>query len=415
MQPANSSKLNILIVDDNASILKLLRTILEAAGHRVWVAADGIEALGVLEHAQIQAVISDILMPGMDGYQLCIEVRKSKIFGDVPFIFYSSTYTSPSDEKTALKLGADKFLKKPAESAQIFQALHEVVHDPAHKKPRHGAPPEELGLMKEYNARLVSKLESKNLELEAQTVALRQSEEEARKSREKLRALTARLQATREEERLRISREIHDDLGELLTGFKFGLARIQDQLQQQDRPEIRRQLQEQIASLGSLADSTTGRIRALCTELRPAVLDDLGLVAAIEWQTGEFQKRTHIRCETNLKEKHVVASSDQATALFRIFQEILTNVARHSQASKVRVLLKTEGANLVLEVKDNGRGIEPEQMAGTGSLGLLGMQERATVLGGKVDIHSQKGRGTTITVTIPVGRAVAAENNVVTM
>jgi signal transduction histidine kinase len=388
--------MNILIADDNPTILKMLRAVLEAEGHRVWGAADGEEALKVLEHEDIQAVISDILMPHMDGYRLCLEVRKSKTFGDVPFIFYTSTYTSPSDEKTAMSLGADKFLKKPAPSAQIFQALQEALEQPARNKPNAVLPSEELGLMKEYNARLVSKLQKRNLDLE-------HSEAESRQSREQLRALAARLQSAREEERIRISREIHDDLGGLLTGFKFGLARIRDQLQEQDRPEIRHQLEEQIASMGSLADSTSSRIRELCTDLRPSVLDNLGLVAAIEWQTREFQKRTNIRCETSLEEQHV--ATEQATALFRIFQEILTNVARHSQASKIRVLLKAEGANLVLEVKDNGIGIQPEQVAGTGSLGLLGMRERAAVLGGTVDIEGQKRRGTTVRVVAPIGRS----------
>src|SRR5256885_12752489 len=103
--------MNILIADDNTSILKVLRVLLETVGHQVWVAADGVEALNVLEHEDIEAVISDVLMPRMDGYQLCLEVRKSQSFGDIPFIFYSSTYTSPGDETTALNLGADKFLK----------------------------------------------------------------------------------------------------------------------------------------------------------------------------------------------------------------------------------------------------------------------------------------------------------------
>ena len=150
-------------------------------------------------------------------------------------------------------------------------------------------------------------------------------------------------------------------------------------------------------------------MRKLCTELRPSILDDLGLVAAIEWQAREFQKRTNIRCEAILEEKQIVATSDQATALFRILQEILTNVARHSQASKVRLSLKAEGRNLMMEVKDNGRGIQTGELSGTGSLGLLGMQERAAVLGGMVEIHGQKGRGTTIAVTIPVGQPMELE------
>src|SRR5712671_2451033 len=105
--------MNILVVDDNTSVLTVLQVVLESKGHSVWSASDGTEALKVLEQADMHAVISDILMPRMDGYQLCLEVRKSGKFGDIPFIFYSSTYTSPSDEQMALNVGADKFLKKP--------------------------------------------------------------------------------------------------------------------------------------------------------------------------------------------------------------------------------------------------------------------------------------------------------------
>ena len=399
--------MNILIVDDSNDVLKVLRLVLEAKDHQVWVATDGVEALKVLEQEDIQAVISDILMPRMDGYQLCIEVRKSSVFEDVPFVFYSSTYASPSDEETAHRLGADKFVKKPAPAEEILQALQDSVRDRARNKTRPGTPPEELGLMKEYSAILVSKLEKKNLDLEAQAKMLRQSEEEVRESREQLRALAARLQAAREEERIRIAREIHDDLGELLTGFKLGLAWLKDQIENNPAISNRQDMKERLAALGSLADTTTNRVRKLCTELRPAILDDLGLVAAIEWHTSEFQKRTNIRCETILNEEQIVVTSEQASAIFRIFQEILTNVARHSQASKIRVRLTADDTNVVLEIKDNGRGIQPDQMAGTGSLGLLGMRERAAALGGKVDIHGQKGRGTTVTVTIPVAQPVA--------
>ncbi len=387
--------MNVLIADDESDNLKVLGLLLEHAGHKTTCAADGVEALQILEREKIDAVISDVLMPRMDGYRLCLEVRKSKDFGGVPFLFYTSTYTSPSDEETARKLGADRFLRKPAGGAEILKALEQAIAQGSGRERVASPPNHELDLMREYSAGLVSKLEKKNLELQ-------QSEEQINKSREQLRALAARLQAAREEERIRISREIHDDLGELLTGLKMGLAWIRDRLEEPPSAQNRAPLREKIAAMGLLADSTTNRVRKLCTELRPSILDDLGLVAAIEWQAREFQKRTNIRCEASLEEKQIIATPDQATALFRILQEILTNVARHSQASKVRVSLKAEGRNLLMEVKDNGRGIQPQQVSGSGSLGLLGMQERAAVLGGTVKIQGQKGRGTTVAVTIPI-------------
>jgi signal transduction histidine kinase len=136
--------------------------------------------------------------------------------------------------------------------------------------------------------------------------------------------------------------------------------------------------------------------------LRPAVLDDLGLVPALEWQVRQFQARTNIRCETRFEEPAFMRN-EQATSVFRIFQEILTNVARHSQASKLRIALETRGGEVFLEVKDNGRGMRPEQMADSKSLGLLGMRERASLLGGAVLIDGQPGKGTTVSVRVPLG------------
>ncbi len=238
----------------------------------------------------------------------------------------------------------------------------------------------------------------------------KQAEEEARKSRERLRALAARLQAAREEERIRISREIHDRLGETLTGLKFSFGWMRTTLENGDTQEVRKQLLERIAAMGALADDTAHHVRKLCTELRPSVLDDLGIVPAIEWQVSEFQARTNIRAEAKAEVRHLVASRDQATALFRICQEILTNVARHAQASKVRVALKAVGGNLLLQVKDNGKGFKAEDMADTKTLGLLGMQERAAILGGKVEILGEPGSGTTVTVTIPMARSQKRES-----
>lgn len=398
--------MNILIADDNLTNLKLLRAVLEAEGHKVTCARDGVEALELLQCETIDGIVSDILMPRMDGYRFCLEVRKRKEFNATPFVVYTSTYTSPSDEKTALELGASKFVKKPAPVTDIIAALQSAAAAPPR---RPGLPPRhrELDLMKEYSERLVEKLEQKNTELEEHALSLQAGERELRQSREQLRALAARLQAAREEERIRISREMHDGLGEMLAGIKMGLTWMRTILESGNRRQERKQLLEQIDKIDALAGETAVRVRKLCTELRPSVLDDLGLVPALEWQAREFEARTHIRCEAKIRVADMIAGRDQATAIFRIFQEILTNVARHAQASKVRICLETQGPNLLLEVKDNGKGIRPEDMAGSKSLGLLGMQERAGLIGGTVGIFGQPGKGTRVLVQIPLGKAEA--------
>ena len=239
--------------------------------------------------------------------------------------------------------------------------------------------------------------------------ARKKAEQELSESHRQLRALAARLEAAREEERLHISREMHDGLGELLTGMEFGLDSMKNMMRNKSRTAVA-PLLVKLDSLRSLVSSTIERVQKLCTDLRPPMLDDLGLGAALGWQAREFEERTRIRCETSVESTLDAVANDQATALFRIFQEILTNVARHSGASKVRVALKKSAGDLLLEVRDNGRGISPEQLSDAKSLGLLGMRERAALLGGCVEISGEPGRGTRVAARIPVRpRPVVAE------
>ena len=214
----------------------------------------------------------------------------------------------------------------------------------------------------------------------------KRAEQELCNSREELRALAANLQSIREEERKHITREIHDELGQSLTGFKMDLTWMRGRLQGDDLMANRQALIDKIGMMAGLIDETANLVRKLCTELRPGVLDDLGLIAAIEWQIREYELRTGIRCSHQIETPDLTVDAERSTALFRIFQEILTNVARHASASRVEVNMRQEEAEIVLEVKDNGRGIKDSEKAGTKSLGLLGMRERALVIGGEVEI-----------------------------
>jgi PAS domain S-box-containing protein len=227
-------------------------------------------------------------------------------------------------------------------------------------------------------------------------------EEELRTSREQLRSLAAHLQSVREEERKRITREIHDELGQSLTGFKMDLAWMRNRLQAKDEPIVVPSLLEKIASMGALVDGTANLVRRLCTELRPGILDDLGLAAAMEWQAREYQSRTGIPCTIRFDLGDLEVDPDRSTALFRIFQEILTNVARHAKATRIEAVIKTVGDFIFLQVNDNGRGITEGEKVGAKSLGLLGMRERAVILGGEVIIEGSPGRGTSITVKVPL-------------
>jgi PAS domain S-box-containing protein len=224
---------------------------------------------------------------------------------------------------------------------------------------------------------------------------IKRAEQELRASAEQLRNLAASLLSVREEERARIAREIHDELGQSLTSVKMDLAWVAGRL-----PRRNGQMLEKIRSTMQLADGIIQSVRRISTELRPGILD-LGLAAAVEWQAQEFQARTGIQCKPRLLAQQELAP-DVSTALFRIFQEALTNVARHARATRVEVVQQKRRDRLVLRIRDNGRGFDPADPSLSKSLGLVGMRERAAILGGRVNVSSAPGKGTSVTVWIPL-------------
>jgi PAS domain S-box-containing protein len=224
---------------------------------------------------------------------------------------------------------------------------------------------------------------------------MKRAEQALRASSEQFRNLAAHLLSVREEERTRISREVHDELGQSLTAVKMDLAWLAGRLPSKNGEMIKR-----IRATGQLADSIIQSIRRISTELRPAVLD-LGLAAAVEWQVQEFQARSGVQCKVRLLIREVV-TSNASTAMFRIFQETLTNVGRHAKATRVDVVLQKQQDRLVLLIHDNGRGFDQVDPSPSKSLGLLGMRERAAGLGGQVNISSAPGKGTTVAAWIPL-------------
>ncbi|WHZ15237.1 MAG: diguanylate cyclase/phosphodiesterase (GGDEF & EAL domains) with PAS/PAC sensor(s) [Nitrospira sp.] len=234
----------------------------------------------------------------------------------------------------------------------------------------------------------------------------KQVELQLSQSRDQLRALMTRLHSAREEEGTRIAREVHDELGQAMTSLKLDLSWVARRLSIPETADSRAQMLERIQGAMRQLDGTIQSVRAIATALRPSVLDELGLAAALDWQTRDFEKRTGIRCEWSMPSVPIPIGPDQATAVFRIYQEILTNVVRHAQASTIQIHLDISANWLVLEVSDNGLGIPASALAHTNSLGLLGMRERATQWGGDLSIQGTDGKGTTVTVRLPVlGRA----------
>jgi PAS domain S-box-containing protein len=219
---------------------------------------------------------------------------------------------------------------------------------------------------------------------------------------EQLRALSARLQSAREEEGTRIAREIHDELGSVLTSLKWDLEGIDRHFSTPIGPTELAALREKLHALMARTDLAISAIRRIASELRPSVLDDLGLVAAIEWQAQQFQLRTGIVCYCDCSLEKVELTEAQSTAVFRILQEALTNVLRHAQATRVDIKISKENDVLVLSVSDNGKGIPESETSDQQSLGILGMRERAHLIAGEIDIKGVEGKGTVVIVRVPI-------------
>ncbi|MEW6489627.1 MAG: PAS domain-containing sensor histidine kinase [Thermodesulfobacteriota bacterium] len=217
-----------------------------------------------------------------------------------------------------------------------------------------------------------------------------------RRSADRFRSLSAYLEKVREEERGRISREIHDDLGQSLTALRIELSLLAE------NPGAAERLGERVRPLRDLTDRTIRTVQRIAAELRPGILDDLGLAAAVEWQAGEFAKRTGIPCRCRVPEEEPAIAPHAGTAVFRIFQEALTNVARHAGARSVEVALGVEGELARLRVADDGAGITEEQVKSRTSMGLLGMRERAALLGGRVTVSAGAMGGTVVEARIPL-------------
>ena len=220
-----------------------------------------------------------------------------------------------------------------------------------------------------------------------------------RDSETQLRRLAASLQASREEERTHLARELHDELGQSLTSLKLDLTWT---IRALSHTTIAPAVIDRLQSMVGLVDLSTESVRRIATALRPPALDHLGLPAAVELEAAATERRTGIRCRVSVAKDPLRLDAERSTTLFRIVQEALTNVARHASASAVRVRLHQGARTFRMDVRDNGRGISPQALASPGSIGLVGMRERAKILGGEVVISSHPGKGTTLTVLLPL-------------
>lgn len=229
----------------------------------------------------------------------------------------------------------------------------------------------------------------------------RRAEERLKRSNEELRALSARLHSVREEESARIAREIHDELGALLSSLKWDLEEIGEDIAESTGTPPLAAMREKVGALITLTDNAVNTVRRIASELRPTALEEFGLAEAVRWHAEQFHARTGIEVRCDCPQDGTGLNREQATAIFRIVQEALTNILRHAQATRVDIRMNKEGEHVVLTVSDNGRGITEAEKSESKSLGLLGMRERVNLLGGDIIIEGTESRGTVVTVRVP--------------
>lgn len=355
--------IRILMLEDDATDAELTRIVLRQGG--LHFSIDRVETREHYERYLGQTppelILSDYSLPGFNG-QDALQIARERC-PEIPFIFVTGTMGEEVAIET-LKSGATDYVLKTRLS-RLLPAVTRALRE-AEERVQH-----------------------------------RRAQERLRESHEQLRALSVYLQTVREEERTRIAREVHDELGQALTSCKLDLSWIANRLPRDLKP-----LHDKARGLVAHIDSTIQTVRRISTELRPGVLDHLGLLAALEWQANDFQNRTGIRCEVrNNLNPEFSLDPQVSTSMFRIFQETLTNIIRHAGATLVQVSLRKTRGSIILKIRDNGRGITDAEISNTKSMGLLGMRERAALMGGTFRIErSRRGAGTEVTVAVPLRR-----------
>jgi signal transduction histidine kinase len=327
-------------------------------------------------------------MPGMDGFETAEAIHSHPRSASIPIIFITAHYADEIHRLKGYQKGAVDYLFIPV-IPQILLSKVAVFVDLAKKNLQLQHKTQEL-------AALNRDLQAQRMQ-DLQRIAERKMAEEAlRQSQAELRQLASHQEKIKEDERKRIAREIHDELGQNLLALRIDISMLHA------RTSINHpKLNAKIHTVLEQIDTTMKSMRAIINNLRPTVLD-LGLNAAIEWQVRDFQRRTGIECGLTMEEEDLVLDDNRATALFRILQESLSNVIRHARANRVDVELHQKGKHVTMKVVDDGVGTFPNCRRKANSFGLIGIKERISAFGGKFDISTGEGKGTTLVISIPM-------------
>lgn len=368
LDTTSDARVSILIVDDDRSNLMALQDVLQSLGQNLVLAKSGQDALRAVLKEDFAVILLDARMPGVDGFETARLIRERPRSRHTPIIFITGAYEDVGSVFRGYEVGGVDYIVKPLDPRVLKSKVSVFVE--LHQK----------------SSALLQEIAEHKL-----------TEHRLRESEDNLRALAARLHTVREEEQIRIAREVHDGLGQALTGLKMDLTWLAAKLKNGDEA-----LLQKIGSMFGLIDETIHSVRKIAAGLRPELLDETGLPAAIEWHARDFQQRTGIRCILDVPPDTNGLDADRSTAVFRVFQEVLTNVARHASATRVDISMRRDQACFTLEVKDNGKGIEPAAVRDPRSLGLLGMRERVLPFDGRIEIASpSRGKGTRVLVSLP--------------
>jgi signal transduction histidine kinase len=371
---------SILIVDDTPLNLGVIVDYLESYGFGIRIARSGETALKRVRYDPPDIILLDILMPGLDGFETCRRLKALKAAKDIPVIFMTSL-TNVEDKVKGFEAGAVDYVTKPLNQEEVLARVktHLRLRD------------------------LTLGLQEKNKQLEASNLVEKERLFEAiSQQREQLRALNQKLTEVQEAERKQLARELHDEMGQALTAISINLAAIAQEIPSECAPDI----QERLNEAKALADQTLEQVRELSFNLRPATLDDLGLVPTLRWYIKQCAKRANIQIELEVSGLKDRLPARIETTLYRLFQEALTNVTRHAQATTVRLALRRRRASVIAQIKDDGRGFDVAQVLDREVMkdgtGLLGMRERVGLLDGVFKIQSEPGSGTQVSIEIPL-------------
>jgi signal transduction histidine kinase len=346
----------ILIVDDDLIVRESIGALLDQPDTRLFFAEDGLEALKQARDILPDVILLDVMMPGMDGFEVCRRLRATPLLAEVPIVMVTALDDRES-RLHGLEAGADDFLTKPVDYIELRTRVQTIVRLNRYRK------------LLEERTHFAQTLETKNRQL---------------------RELSQHLADVQEAERRFIATELHDDVGQLLTGLKLMIEMATTQAEP-DRQETLKNARNTISELST-------HVRNLSLDLRPAMLDDFGLFAALEWLFGRYAKQTGITVTHNFSflDEHRFPKRVE-TAAFRIIQESLTNTARYAAVKEVEVNIVTNG-RLRIKICDLGQGFDPTQAEGTSHQtgGISGMRERVAWVGGEFSILSNPGAGTTV-------------------